>query len=132
MKTVSPERMRRNMQAMMGLGLALPPMDSRRGRQLFLGKGCVACHAVNGIGGQMGPSFDATSMPKPMNPFEFAARMWRGAPEMVALQQAMLGEVISLSGQEMADIIAFVHDEEAQAQLSADQIPDEFLELISD
>ena len=130
MKNVSPEHMRRDMQAMMELGLALPPMDSKRGGQLFLDKGCVACHSVNGVGGGMGPSFDADRMPQPMNAFEFAARMWRGAPAMIELQEQLFGEPVALSGQELADIISFVHDEEEQSKLSADQVPEEYRELI--
>ncbi len=130
MENVSPEHMRRDMMAMMELGLALPPMDSERGREVFPEKGCVACHAVNGVGGEMGPSFDAAEMPSAMNSFEFAARMWRGAPAMIALQEDLFGEPISLNGQELADIIAFVHDEEEQAKLTARQIPEEFRKLL--
>lgn len=130
MKDRSPEHMRRDMEAMMEMGLAMPPMDSERGRELFLEKGCVACHAVNGVGGEMGPSFNAIDMPNPMNAFEFAARMWRGAAAMTDLQTQLFGEPISLTGQELADIVAFAHDEQAQAKLSADQIPEEYRELI--
>ncbi len=123
MKKVSPEDMRRFMGAMMDIGLAVPPMDSARGRMLFVNKGCVACHAVNGVGGEMGPTLDAAAMPSPMNAFEFAARMWRGAPAMTALQEDILGDVISLTGQELADVIAFAHDEAEQRKLTRDQIP---------
>ncbi len=26
-------------------------MDPMRGRQLFVSKGCIACHSINGVGG---------------------------------------------------------------------------------
>ena len=32
-------------------GLVLPKMDSKRGRELYVNKGCVACHSINGVGG---------------------------------------------------------------------------------
>ena len=131
MEKVSPEDMRRFMGIMMDIGLALPPMDSARGRMLFVNKGCVACHAVNGVGGQMGPTLDAAAMPAPMNAFEFAARMWRGAEAMMALQEDMLGEVISLTGQDLADLVAFAHDEEEQAKLADEHIHHHIRALIA-
>lgn len=132
MKNVSPADMRRIMGAMMDIGLAVPPMDSDRGRGLFVSKGCVACHAVNGVGGEMGPALDAAVMPSPMNTFDFAARMWRGAPAMAELQEEFLGDVISLTGQDLADIVAFAHDEGAQRKLDKDQVPAKYRELIGE
>lgn len=130
MEHVSPADMQRMMAAMMDIGLALPPMDSHRGRALFLEKGCVVCHAVNGVGGAVGPSLNAADMPEPMNAFDFAARMWRGAPAMVQMQEDMLGEVVALSGQDLADLIAFAHDEAEQRELEAEQIPTQYRDLV--
>jgi mono/diheme cytochrome c family protein len=104
----------------------MPPMDSHRGREIFLNKGCVVCHAVNGVGGEVGPSFDAADMPRSMNAFEFAARMWRSAPAMALMLEEELGGFIDLTGEELADLIAFVHDANEQQELTADQIPDRF------
>ena len=130
MDQVSAEDMRRMMALMMDIGLALPPMDSHRGRELFLDKGCIVCHAVNNVGGAVGPALDAADMPEPMNAFEFAARMWRGAPAMTQMQQDLLGEVIDLSGQDLADLVAFAHDEGEQRELSSEQIPERYRPLI--
>jgi mono/diheme cytochrome c family protein len=127
---MSPERMNRVMALMSDIGVATPPMDAQRGREVFVQKGCVACHSVNGVGGDLGPALNADDMPSPMNSFEFAARMWRGAQAMTALQEDMLGEVISLSGQDLADLVAFAHDEDEQAKLTEDQIPERFHGLI--
>ncbi|MCT8973691.1 cytochrome c [Microbaculum marinisediminis] len=104
-------------------GLTMPQMDPVRGRDLFASKGCVVCHAINGVGGEDAPALDADTMPVPMNPFEFAAKMWRGAEAMVYLQREELGEPIVLDGAELADIIAFVHDAEAQRRFSDADIP---------
>lgn len=130
MSDVDKESMNRTMDMMMELGLAVPPMDSENGRDLFLKKGCVVCHSVNGVGGKVGPSLNADDMPHPMNTFEFAARMWRGAPAMIKMQQQLFGEKINLTGKELADIIAFAHDEQAQRKLGAEQIPERFQELV--
>ena len=129
---MTPERMRAIMVAMTDIGIAVPSMNSELGRKLFVNKGCIACHSVNGVGGEMGPSLDAADMPKPMNAFEFSARMWRGAPAMAELQQELLGDVISLNGQELADIIAFAHDAEEQSRLTRDGIPAQFREMIGE
>ena len=130
MEEVSPEDMRRMMGLMMDIGLVLPPMDSHRGRELFLNKGCVVCHAVNEVGGAIGPSLNAADMPQPMNAFEFAARMWRGAPAMAQMQQDLLGGIIDLSGQDLADLVAFAHDADEQRALKAEQIPSQYRDLI--
>ncbi len=128
----SAEDMSRIMNLMMDIGLALPPMDSHRGREIFLNKGCVVCHSVNGVGGTVGPSLNAADMPKPMNAFEFAARMWRGAPAMAQMQEDILGEVIDLSGQDLADLVAFAHDRAEQRELTGEQVPARFRKLIAE
>ncbi len=122
MEEMSIEQMFRVMALMRDIGVVTPPMDAARGREIFVEKACVACHSVNGVGGDLGPSLNAADMPAPMNAFEFAARMWRGAQAMTALQEDMLGEVVSLTGQDLADLVAFAHDEEEQAKLADDHI----------
>ncbi len=118
------------MSAMMGSRLMAPKFDASLGRELFASKGCVVCHSVNGIGGEDAQPFAAEYMDEMMNPFEFAARMWRGAPFMVKLQEEELGAQIDLTGEELAAIIAFVHDAEEQARFSMDDIPHEIEDLM--
>ena len=65
-----------------------------------------------------------------MNPFEFAARMWRGAGTMIALQEKATGGQISFTGEELADIIAFAHDEEEQHKFSEADIPPEIMPMM--
>lgn len=130
MEQMSHEDMERVMATLVDLGLAVPPMDASHGKELFVNKGCIVCHQVNGVGGEMGPSFDASEMLPTMNAFEFAARMWRGAGAMIALQEDLFGEQIELDGQDLADLIAFVHDETVQHSLKAEDIPERMRELI--
>jgi hypothetical protein len=100
------------------LRLAFPVMNSSRGMMLFLEKGCVACHAVNGVGGHDASPLDAHTMDAVMSPFDFAAKMWTMAPIMIAAQEEALGEQILFTGDELADIIGFLHDDEAQHALN--------------
>lgn len=117
---------------MMSPGLMMPQMDPENGRALFAAKGCVVCHSINGVGGKDAPMLDAEFMDAPMNPFEFAARMWRGAEVMVMMQRDELGEPIDLTGQELADIVAFVHDPTEQANFSQEDIPEHIANLMVD
>lgn len=116
---------------MMGEGmLAIPQMDPASGRVLFAEKGCVVCHSVNSIGGEDAPALDATGMPPMMNPFDFAAKMWRGAETMVAMQRDELGAPIEITGQELADIIAFVHSPKEQSNFKRTDIPEKIEKLL--
>lgn len=130
MDDISEDDMHRTIDLLIDIGLVVPTMDSQRGKVAFIEKGCILCHAVNEVGGDVGPSFNASDMVQPMNAFEFAARMWRGAPAMAQMQEDLLGEMIALDGQELADIVAFVHDTDEQKTVSADDIPAEFRELL--
>ena len=94
--------------------MRMPSMNPLRGRQLFVSKGCVACHAINGVGGHDATNLDAHTMRPMMNPFEFAAKMWAMAPAMIYAQEEALGGQILFTGDELADIVAFVHNDEAQ------------------
>ena len=106
--------------------MVLPEYDAERGRELYVTKGCVVCHAVNDVGGdairdlggETAPPLDARRMPIRMDPFTFFARMWRGAQNMIALQEQRLGYQIALDGDELADIMAFVYSAEEQAKFT--------------
>lgn len=115
---------------MMSPGLIVPTMNPSNGRKLFAEKGCVVCHSINGIGGDDAAALDASTMPPMMNPFEFTAQMWAGAPAMIEMQKEELGEQIEFTGQELADIIAFVHDADEQKKLSEADIPPKIKKLM--
>jgi len=94
------------------------------GRAVFVQKGCVMCHSANGVGGKAAPALDAEVGGPPIDPLDFAARMWAGAPAMIELQSIELGYTVSLSGQDLADLAAFAASIEEQRKLTADQIPE--------
>ncbi len=104
--------------------LVLPIMNPERGKRQFVDKGCIACHAINGIGGHDAPNMDAHATMGFVNPFDFAAKMWNHAGAMISAQEEALGEQIYFTGEELADIIAFVHDHHSQHTFSeADLTP---------
>ena len=79
---------------------------------------------MNGIGGKAGPRLDTAMANKFANPVEFAARMWRGAAAMTLLQSMEFGYQISLNGQDIADLSAFVADPILRATYSESDIPE--------
>ncbi len=109
-------------------------MDPMRGRQLFVSKGCISCHSINGVGGHGGATnLDANTLDPIMNPFDFAAKMWSAAPAMILAQEEELEDgQIQLTGDELADIIAFVHSEEAQHGFGRGDITPEAHEMMHD
>jgi len=111
-------------------GLALPAMNPQHGKEIFVRKGCVVCHAVNGIGGADGLPLDAATMDPAGNPFEFFARMLAGMAPMLAMQDNRLGGQIELTTEELGDLVAFIHDAAAQKTLSKGDIPEDIKKLM--
>jgi cytochrome c len=111
--------------------MRMPNMDPQRGRKLFVTKGCVACHAINGVGGHDATNLDAHTMQSMMNPFEFAAKMWAMAPAMIYAQEEALGEQILFTGDELADIIAFVHDDDEQHHFTDADVSPEAVKMMN-
>ncbi|MHA1536307.1 MAG: c-type cytochrome [Alphaproteobacteria bacterium] len=103
--------------------LKLPKMDSKKGMYLFASKGCVTCHAINGVGGHNSARLDAHAMKPVMSPFELIAKMWRAAPAMIAAQEEAFGEQITFTGAQIAHIIAFLHDDAQQHKFTEAMIP---------
>jgi Cytochrome c len=122
-----------NTQAMPGMSnMRMPEMNSAKGRTLFVTKGCVACHSINNIGGHDAAKLDADTMEPMMNPFDFAAKMWRMAPAMIAAQEEELGEQILFTGDELSDIVAFVHDPEEQKKFTMDDLTPEARKMMGE
>lgn len=112
------------------IGLVLPKMDSKRGRELYVSKGCVVCHSINGVGGEDAAPLDASTMDPAMNPFEFFARMWQGTKPMIAMQEDRMAQQVELTAEELAAIVAFVHDGAMQKSFSKTEIPENIEHLI--
>jgi hypothetical protein len=83
----------------------------------------VVCHSINGAGGDSGPALDIDPSVRKIDVFGFAARMWKGAEEMVALQVMEVGFTIELNGQQLAHLAHFLHDYEAQKTFGDEDIP---------
>ena len=114
------------------LQLTLPVIDAKRGRQLFVTRGCVLCHAVNKIGGRGGPPLDQVAQGQGADILDFTARMWRGAYAMIELQNMELGYQLDFSGEELGHIIAFLHDKSERSRFSGNDVPDLIKDMFID
>jgi mono/diheme cytochrome c family protein len=83
------------------------PGTPDRGRQLFTEKKCVTCHAVGGKGGRVGPDLGRPGHQPALT--EFAGQMWNHAPAMVAKMKERRIDYPQLTGQQMADILAYLY-----------------------
>ncbi len=104
--------------------MVIPLADAEQGKRLFVGKGCVVCHSVNGVGGKAAPPLDAGAEQGDLDVLDFAARMWLGAPTMIVFQEMEMGYQIELSGDEIAHLAAFASDPGVQSQFSESDIPE--------
>jgi len=85
------------------------PGSPRRGRELFQAKRCIACHAIAGQGGRRGPDLGIRRRDLVGSVSSIAGLMWNHSPVM-AVEAARSGiPPVVFSGQEMADIIAYLY-----------------------
>jgi mono/diheme cytochrome c family protein len=84
-----------------------PSQNPLAGSRVFGAKGCSKCHAVNGVGGAVGP--DLGRIARPRSFYDLASAMWNHLPRMVA-QMAQQGVTRPhLKIQETADLIGFLY-----------------------
>lgn len=85
------------------------PGSPRRGRDIFAAKRCDACHSVGGTGGRGGP--DLGKQPRELigSVSAIAGVMWNHGRGMVAEFARRGIRHTKFSGEEMADIIAYLY-----------------------
>jgi mono/diheme cytochrome c family protein len=83
------------------------PGTPERGRTLFQDKRCALCHAVGGRRAGIGPTFGPRAHHVSLT--EFAGLMWNHGPKMWERMKARGIAVPQLTGQEMADIVAYIY-----------------------
>jgi len=84
------------------------PGSPRRGRGLFTAKHCVECHAIAGVGGKGGPDL-GRGRELVDSSFAMAGLMWNHSQQMSAEFSKRNMPRVTFSGQEMADILAYIY-----------------------
>jgi mono/diheme cytochrome c family protein len=82
------------------------PGTPQGGETLFRGKQCAVCQTIGGKGGKVGPELGRAHH---ISLTQFAGLMWNHAPAMWARMKERGIEVPQLTGQEMADIVAYLY-----------------------
>jgi cytochrome c2 len=82
--------------------------DPRTGSLLLQKKGCVHCHAVNGVGGRLAPDLGVRELPR-SGLDELVSAMWNHAPRMWELMRSQNLPYPNLSREDMAHLFAYLY-----------------------
>ncbi len=84
-----------------------PTQNASHGAQVYGSKGCVKCHAINGLGGTEGP--DLARFPRARTFYDLVATMWNHRPGMVKRMRELGIEQPHLTAEETGDLVAFLY-----------------------
>jgi mono/diheme cytochrome c family protein len=84
-----------------------PGQDALFGSRVFDAKGCVKCHAINGVGGKIGPDLARVSRPRSF--FDLATAMWNHLPRMSDRMKQLGIDRPKLDDKETRDLVAFLY-----------------------
>ena len=90
------------------LNAATVSADSTRGAQVFEAQGCVQCHALNGVGPNIGPDLGLVA-DRGFTPAALAATMWNHAPGMWVETKLRNVARPVMDEQQAADLFAFFY-----------------------
>ncbi len=83
-----------------------PTQSVLAGSRVFGAKQCTACHAVNGLGGTVGPDLGRIQGPRSF--YDLATAMWNHLPRMIERMREMGMDRPRLTPRETGDLIAFL------------------------
>lgn len=104
--TFTPDEMGELISYLYYLNYFNEPGDAVAGRALFSEKGCVNCHSVGGIGGNVAPALDKYQ--QYASPLFLAQEMWNHGPKMAVAWRTHGIMNPALQGKEIANIAAYV------------------------
>jgi mono/diheme cytochrome c family protein len=84
-----------------------PGQDPLAGSRVFGSKQCVKCHAVNGVGGKVGPDLGRVERPRTF--YDLATAMWNHLPQMLQRMDALGISRPRLEVRQTEDLIAFLY-----------------------
>jgi mono/diheme cytochrome c family protein len=78
-----------------------------KGRNLFVSKGCIKCHAAWGVGGRAGPDLSRVGMGKSL--LQIAGALWSHSPEMIEAMDRSAVQRPAITPEEMSDFISYLY-----------------------
>jgi len=84
-----------------------PSQDPIAGSRVFATKGCETCHAINGVGGKIGPDLAKSSRPHSF--FDVATALWNHLPRMTDRMKQLGITRPQLTAKEAGDLIGFLY-----------------------
>jgi mono/diheme cytochrome c family protein len=84
-----------------------PSQDPMAGSRVFATKGCEKCHAINGVGGKVGPDLAKSSRPHSF--FDVATALWNHLPRMSDRMKQLGIARPQLTAKEAGDLIGFLY-----------------------
>ncbi len=88
-------------------GSAILPGNPLEGSQLFTDKGCLRCHAINGVGGVGGPELGQGILKRSL--LDIAGVMWNHSPGMARVIEARHAARPVFKAPEMASLLSFLY-----------------------
>jgi mono/diheme cytochrome c family protein len=88
-------------------GSAILPGNPLEGSQLFTEKGCLRCHAINGVGGVGGPDLGQGILKRSL--LDIAGVMWNHSPGMAHVIEERRAARPVFKAPEMASLISFLY-----------------------
>ena len=85
---------------------ATPGQDPAAGARVFDSAGCVKCHAINGVGGKVGP--DLAKSARSRSFYDLASAVWNHVPRMTSRMEQMGIARVKLSSQQAGDVVAYL------------------------
>lgn len=81
--------------------------DPKKGKILIEMKGCTRCHAIRGVGGDIGPDYAEIDLNYSVT--QIAGKMWNHGPKMWKTMEEKGIPVPTFARGEMADVIAYLY-----------------------
>ena len=83
------------------------PKDPLKGQELFINKGCIKCHSIQGVGGKIGPDLGKGGFNRSL--IQIAGIMWNHSPKMSEKMRELKIPRPKFEVTEMADLIAYLY-----------------------
>jgi cytochrome c2 len=87
----------------------ITPGNPREGRQVFVSKGCIKCHAIRGEGGKEGEDLGKRAKVFYKSLTQIASLMWNKGPTVLAKMSQAQSGLPKFTPKEMADLISYLY-----------------------